>query len=239
MIHLTNVERGIIYDILSQYDGEVFAFGSRVKGTHHQFSDLDICYMKKIPNNVLSKINEDFEESNLKFKIDFVNFNLCDSDFKKLIQSDMVQLPSVKIKKPKTDEEWNKYHQIRIEEIFKDYPDIQYDKNHPSLSDKKHNHFILVIDEQIVGILQLELRPDNSCILRMIAIAQNKQHNGFSSILMSFAHRWLKERAIHKVLLHGRLDIQEFYESWGYKPMPFDDPDALPGERIDMGRYLG
>lgn len=46
--------------------------GSRAKGTAGKLSDLDLCYQEEIPWNVLSHIREDFENSNLPFKVDLV-----------------------------------------------------------------------------------------------------------------------------------------------------------------------
>ncbi|CAG8821255.1 1131_t:CDS:2 [Gigaspora margarita] len=59
--------------LLVKYPYRFYAYGSRVKGTARKFSDLDLCYQENIPENILSHLREDFEESNLPFKVDLVN----------------------------------------------------------------------------------------------------------------------------------------------------------------------
>ena len=92
MIHVEEKHLKILHKILSKYPYQFFAFGSRVKGTKKRFSDLDLCYKDSIPSVTLSKIEEEFEESNLPFKIDIVNWDHCSDDFRKLIEKDMIPL---------------------------------------------------------------------------------------------------------------------------------------------------
>ena len=56
--------------------------GSRVKGNPKKFSDIDLCFIEKIPGNVQSHIDEDFEESDLPYKVDVMDWHACDEAFK-------------------------------------------------------------------------------------------------------------------------------------------------------------
>ncbi|MBI2707983.1 MAG: nucleotidyltransferase domain-containing protein [Proteobacteria bacterium] len=82
----------IVQDILNKYPYTFYAFGSRVKGTHKQFSDLDLCFKESIPLNVQGHINEDFEESNLPFKVDVLDWNLITPKFQEIIKKDLVPI---------------------------------------------------------------------------------------------------------------------------------------------------
>lgn len=82
----------LVQDILSKYPYEFFVFGSRAKRTARSSSDLDLCYMDNIPASVLNNIQEAFEESNLPFKVDLVNWHTTSKDFKKLIEQDLLPL---------------------------------------------------------------------------------------------------------------------------------------------------
>ena len=75
----------IVQAILKKYPYSFYVFGSRVKGTSHKFSDLDLLYFEEIPPKVLSQLEEEFEESDLPFKVDLVNYHRCDEDFKQCI----------------------------------------------------------------------------------------------------------------------------------------------------------
>jgi type I restriction enzyme S subunit len=80
----------IIQGILQKYPYSFYVFGSRVKGNPRPFSDLDLCYQDDIPQNILNAIEEDFEESDLPYSVDLVNWNQCSPEFQKSIQADMV-----------------------------------------------------------------------------------------------------------------------------------------------------
>ena len=60
------------------------------------YYNLDIGFFAPIPWNVRSHIDEDFEESDIPFIVDIIDFNLCDESFKKIIQKDLVALQEVK-----------------------------------------------------------------------------------------------------------------------------------------------
>ncbi|MBA3239088.1 MAG: nucleotidyltransferase domain-containing protein [Parachlamydiaceae bacterium] len=76
--------------ILEKYAYTFYAFGSRVKGNPRRFSDLDICFFENIPWNVRAHIDEDFEESDLPYKVDVIDWNACDETFQNLIKKDLV-----------------------------------------------------------------------------------------------------------------------------------------------------
>lgn len=80
----------IVCSILSKYPYKFYAFGSRARGNPKRLSDLDICFFDTIPDNVLIHIEEDFEESDLPYKVDIVDWNKSSDDFRELIKNDLV-----------------------------------------------------------------------------------------------------------------------------------------------------
>lgn len=62
---------------LQNQGAKVFIFGSRAKGNHHPFSDIDLLFQENpnqpIQPEFVSKILEDIENSNLVIKVDLVN----------------------------------------------------------------------------------------------------------------------------------------------------------------------
>ncbi|MCL5436349.1 MAG: nucleotidyltransferase domain-containing protein [Candidatus Dependentiae bacterium] len=89
MIGLAPKELAIVRAILSKYPYRFYAFGSRAKGTQRRFSDLDLCYKDAIPERVLAELDAAFEESDLPFKVDLINFSKISDDFKRLIEKDL------------------------------------------------------------------------------------------------------------------------------------------------------
>lgn len=89
MIHMEQHHLEIVKTILGKYPYTFYIFGSRAKGNPKRFSDLDICFFKNIPWNIRAHIDENFEESDLPYKVDVVDWNACDKSFQNFIKADL------------------------------------------------------------------------------------------------------------------------------------------------------
>lgn len=71
----------------------MWIFGSRAKGKPKKFSDLDIVIdaSQPMPLSLLAALNHDFDESNLPFKVDVVDWNNINELFQKLIAKERVR----------------------------------------------------------------------------------------------------------------------------------------------------
>jgi len=73
MIEITDLQREKILNILGIYipEMEVWAFGSRVKGSAKDYSDLDLLVIgeEKMSINSLGELSEAFQESDLPFRV--------------------------------------------------------------------------------------------------------------------------------------------------------------------------
>jgi len=82
--HLETIKR-----ILVEYVGdcEVRAFGSRGNGTAKEYSDLDLAIIgkNKISRRVKMLLREAFEESDLPFRVDIVDYNAVSEAFRAII----------------------------------------------------------------------------------------------------------------------------------------------------------
>lgn len=72
----------------------VVLYGSRIKGGWSQYSDLDICINNQAPADLseISYIREKFENSNLPFTVDIVDYNRCDEHFRTVIDETGMQI---------------------------------------------------------------------------------------------------------------------------------------------------
>jgi len=98
MIHVTDLEMTEILEILNQHfrNGKVLAFGSRFKGTHKKYSDLDLAFIKN-DHNPLSisewgALKEAFEESDLVFRVDIIDYWGSSENFRAIIDKDCVEI---------------------------------------------------------------------------------------------------------------------------------------------------
>ena len=92
MIHIDPEDGAILRSILDKFQHEYYAYGSRAKGTHRKFSDLDMCIMDPISDLDMFYLKEAFEESGLPFKVDVRRWDDMSKDFQTIIQGDLVQL---------------------------------------------------------------------------------------------------------------------------------------------------
>ena len=81
----------ILRTILKDYD-QVYVFGSRAKGTQRPFSDLDICLKSDISDYEYELLKQKFEESDLPFTVDIIQYNKIDNSFKKRIDQELIPL---------------------------------------------------------------------------------------------------------------------------------------------------
>ena len=90
MIDLAERHLETIRRILAQYAGdcEVRAFGSRGNGTATEYSDLDLAIVGKgkISRRVKMLLREAFEESDLPFRVDILDYNAVSDEFRAIIE---------------------------------------------------------------------------------------------------------------------------------------------------------
>jgi predicted nucleotidyltransferase len=73
-------------------DVKVFVFGSRANKKAKKFSDLDLAIdaPQRISLTTFANLRSDFEESDVPYKVDIIDFNTIDEDFKKNIAHDLI-----------------------------------------------------------------------------------------------------------------------------------------------------
>ena len=89
MINLSAPHLAMVKNILKEHvsDCEVRVFGSRVTQQVKPYSDLDLLLIapQKIPLTVMIHLKEAFEESDLPFRVDLLDWHTLSDSFKKVI----------------------------------------------------------------------------------------------------------------------------------------------------------
>lgn len=86
----------ILTSILTKYPYQFYMFGSRANGTAHKLSDVDLFHKETIPSSDLMDIEEQFENSDLPYKVDIVNYASCNNTFKKLLDKSYIIMSNSK-----------------------------------------------------------------------------------------------------------------------------------------------
>ena len=93
----------IVHDILEKFvpDNAVWVFGSRAKWLAKEYSDLDLCIIGDTPLTfiTLGLLEEAFEDSDLPYKVDVVDWATTSPEFRKIIKRDKVIFKTEKNKK--------------------------------------------------------------------------------------------------------------------------------------------
>jgi len=90
MIDISEKQLQIILNILGEFvpDCEIRVFGSRYQGTARKYSDLDIAIVgkEKINWKILAEIKDAFEESDLPYPVDVLDWNAITPAFRNAIE---------------------------------------------------------------------------------------------------------------------------------------------------------
>ncbi len=96
MIDLTPTQLDTVKTIIKKYvpHYEVWVFGSRIGNKAKKHSDLDLVIKGNtlLPGPTLFELNNAFDESDLPFQVDIVDWNLISDEFKSIILNNHLPL---------------------------------------------------------------------------------------------------------------------------------------------------
>lgn len=71
---------------------EVWAFGSRARGQHKPYSDLDLAIITRapLPLPLLAELEEAFSESDLPWRVDVLDWASTEPSFRAIVERDKV-----------------------------------------------------------------------------------------------------------------------------------------------------
>lgn len=91
-LDISSIHMDLVKKILDKHipGSKIWAFGSRSKGTAKNTSDLDLVIVsdKKTPSMTLTLLKSDFEESDLPFKVDILDWQSISNEFQKIIKKE-------------------------------------------------------------------------------------------------------------------------------------------------------
>ncbi len=123
MIDVAPYQLEIIEKILQKFVSkcEVRAFGSRAAWTAKDYSDLDLAIVgtEKLPDGVIFSIREVFQESDLPFRVDVLDWNAISKEFREVIEKkyEVIQKITDTAKTGEVPEGWE-------ERIFSEVVDV-------------------------------------------------------------------------------------------------------------------
>lgn len=90
MIDLEDRYLQLLREILGQHlpGWEVRLFGSRVRGTAHRFSDIDLVVVgtSAVPEQTLTALRDAFADSDLPYKVDVLDWQSITPEFRRAVE---------------------------------------------------------------------------------------------------------------------------------------------------------
>ena len=91
-IYIDSDDYQILSNLFQDLFFDVMVFGSRIKGTHRKFSDLDL-YLKankSIDTADIAQLRAQICDSSIPFMVDLIDYNQVSDGFKKILDTDGV-----------------------------------------------------------------------------------------------------------------------------------------------------
>ena len=87
MLNIEAKHLQIVKEILAKHNYNFYVFGSRITEKAKRLSDLDLFYTENIPINAIMQLEEEFEGSDLPYKVDLVDWSTLDDAIRNFKQS--------------------------------------------------------------------------------------------------------------------------------------------------------
>lgn len=146
--------------------------------------------------------------------------------------------PELTMRLVETDEEWETYHAIRKKEIFERYrPDIEYDDDHPDEKKKNNAPIVFLKNGKIIGTVRLDKKGKTQVVLRLFAIQEPFQRQGWGTKALEIIEDWALEQGAKKVLLNSNKEAVSFYGKSGYIPGVWKG-DSTDETCVPLGKKL-
>ena len=70
---------------------KIYLFGSRARGTHHKWSDIDLALDagSALPNVKIGEVKDVLAATNMPYKVDVLDFYTISADMQEMIKKDM------------------------------------------------------------------------------------------------------------------------------------------------------
>ena len=125
--------------------------------------------------------------------------------------------------------EWDRYHAIRKNCLFDVYhPWIPYDPNHPDEWDPNNHPLGLFLNEQMIGTVRVDLKPDGRAIFRMVAIVETHRGRDCGSRLLRLAEAYADRLGASAICLNSVREAVRFYSRHGFVAERWEGCTACP-----------
>lgn len=115
-----------------------------------------------------------------------------------------------------TEADWDRYHTIRYEELFKPHNDGEYDRDHPDEFKEGHTSLLLKKDGEGIGTVRIDRLDAETVVVRLVAVTKKYQGKGYGRELHNQIVSFAKERGVKKIVLNAAPEAIGYYKAMGF-----------------------
>ena len=129
---------------------------------------------------------------------------------------------SYELRQVRTPEERAAMHEIRRATLFTPERGVVYDEHHPHDLNPANQCFLLMRDEQAIGVVRLDPWGEDAMVVRLVAIVPERQGEGHGRVLGQLVEQEARRRGAHRLMLNSRDTAVGFYERTGWTAEVWD-----------------
>ncbi|MBD0271868.1 MAG: GNAT family N-acetyltransferase [Acetobacteraceae bacterium] len=140
----------------------------------------------------------------------------------------------LELREPRSETEWDRLHATRKTHIFDVYhpPDgpwpCEYDAAHPDDRDPANKPLLLFADEEVVGTLRLDLKPDGKAVIRLVALEPGFRGGGLGAAILEMAEDLALASGARALCVNAQPGVVGFYARRGFVPGRWEGCTACP-----------
>ena len=144
------------------------------------------------------------------------------------------------LRSPKTTQEWEAYHTIRIAEIHDRYcPENVYNYEDPEEMKESNFRFVLLSPEStVLGTIRVDLlEKEMEASLRWVTIRLELQKQGFGQRMLELAEMFIASLGCNLIRVPTQEESRRFYEKFGYAYTEWSEGPKISGD-IPLAKRL-
>ncbi len=139
----------------------------------------------------------------------------------------------------KSEQDWKSYHTIRRTVLFEARGRNNYDENYGDESLPLHHPLLLKQDEKATGVIRLDLKENNSAIVRLVAIDKPQQHQGHGRVLDRKIIEYAKTLGINCLYLNAAPEALGYYKKMNWHEFMWSAQEqAANPDCTQMRKYI-
>ena len=135
--------------------------------------------------------------------------------------------------------EWAAYHAIRRDAIFAALlPGQPYNEQDADEFAPDHCPHVLLRDDEVVGVVRIDLIGKKQAGLRLVAIRGDLQRRGHGRVLLRLAEEAARALGKTEIVINAHPTSLGFYLANGYREGEWSDVRPLPATLIRVGKRM-